>query len=593
MKGLTTEERAVEKTMVEACSSDELWKHSEAIARWDRLSGAPEERESFDYLRRTLEEYGVSTEFYEWESLVSYPIRAALEALSPEKRSFQCLTHSFATSTSQGGLEGEVVYVGAGDQQSLKGLNIRGKIALVEGLANPLKQYTLESHGSLAQIFINDQHLHNMIVTTIWGTPTPTTKDRIPKTPSVAIVRNDGEWLKALLHKGSVRVRMETETWTGWKMLPCLIGTVRGAKEPDDYIMMSGHVDSWHLGAMDNGTANATTLEVARLFARHRENMRRSLKVAFWSGHSHGRYAGSTWYADHFWEEIYDHCLAHVNIDSTGAKGATWYARLHTMAETKGLAEEIVKEFTGQDARGSRIGRAGDQSFWGIGLPSFYMTLSQVPPERRAEQAEGVAGLIGGGGGGMPWWWHTIDDTIDKVDRGILTLDTKIYVSTIFRLCNSPVLPLDYREVANEYRGVLTDLQRKGEKVLDLTSLLRKVDELQEQLDSLYRQIGTILEACEQGSRDEKKIAALNRCIKMLGRLLVPVNYTSMGPFDHDLAIPIPPLPSLQPVAELASLDPESNEFKFLRASLIRQRNRVFHALKEATEMVKETVGVM
>ena len=87
--------------------------------------------------------------------------------------------------------------------------------------------------------------------------------------------------------------------------------------------VFSGHVDSWHYGAMDNGTANATMLEVARLLAQHRDELYRGLRVIFWSGHSHGRYSGSTWYVDNHWEELHDRCVAHVNVDSTGARGAS------------------------------------------------------------------------------------------------------------------------------------------------------------------------------------------------------------------------------------------------------------------------------
>ena len=50
--------------------------------------------------------------------------------------------------------------------------------------------------------------------------------------------------------------------------------------------MFSGHIDSWHYGAMDNGSANATMLETLRALLPHRNEFRRSLRLAFWSGHS-------------------------------------------------------------------------------------------------------------------------------------------------------------------------------------------------------------------------------------------------------------------------------------------------------------------
>ena len=86
--------------------------------------------------------------------------------------------------------------------------------------------------------------------------------------------------------------------------------------------MFNGHVDSWHYGAMDNGTANATQLEVARLLAEHRDELYRGVRMAFWSGHSHGRYASSAWYADAFWHDLHERCACNVNIDSVGGKGA-------------------------------------------------------------------------------------------------------------------------------------------------------------------------------------------------------------------------------------------------------------------------------
>src|SRR5688500_6613614 len=81
------------------------------------------------------------------------------------------------------------------------------------------------------------------------------------------------------------------------------------------FVMLTGHLDSWYLGAMDNATANATMLEVARLMAAQRTRLRRGVRVLFWSGHSHGRYSSSAWYADNFFVELDERCVAHVNAD--------------------------------------------------------------------------------------------------------------------------------------------------------------------------------------------------------------------------------------------------------------------------------------
>ena len=89
---------------------------------------------------------------------------------------------------------------------------------------------------------------------------------------------------------------MFTSVDTSWRPIPELVADLD--VDGRDYVMFSGHVDSWHYGAMDNASANATMIETARMLADNRESLRRGVRFAFWSGHSHARYAGSTWFAD-------------------------------------------------------------------------------------------------------------------------------------------------------------------------------------------------------------------------------------------------------------------------------------------------------
>src|SRR5439155_956171 len=150
-------------------------------------------------------------------------------------------------------------------------------------------------------------------------------------------------------------------------------------------------------------------------------------------GHSHGRYSASTWYADHFWPDLHERCVAHVNVDSTGGMGAEVLSEANTMAETVGFAGRAIREVAGQELDYKRFGRAGDQSFWGVGLPSIFMSLSGQPAQGGAVE-EQMARLLGSGGrgrsGGLGWWWHTTEDTLDKIDRVNLVRDTRVYALT-------------------------------------------------------------------------------------------------------------------------------------------------------------------
>ncbi len=57
-------------------------------------------------------------------------------------------------------------------------------------------------------------------------------------------------------------------------------------------MLVHGHLDSWGEGIGDNATGDATLLELARALHENRQNLARSVRIAWWSGHSHGRYAG-------------------------------------------------------------------------------------------------------------------------------------------------------------------------------------------------------------------------------------------------------------------------------------------------------------
>ena len=71
----------------------------------------------------------------------------------------------------------------------------------------------------------------------------------------------------------------------------------------------------------------------------------------------------------------------------------------------------------------------------------------------------------------------------------------------------------------------------------------------------------------------------------------MPVNYSMVDRFDMDLALGLPPLPRLQPVKELAALDRPSDAFKFLERKLVRERNRLCHALNQAVEAIHSAIG--
>jgi hypothetical protein len=557
-------------------SGDLLLGHLRTIGAWERESGSPGEAQAFDYIERMLKQYGLEVERREIEAYISLPLEGRI--VLPDGTVIDGLTHAFSPSTE--GLEGELVEAGDGGPEDYARGLAAGKIALVSSLATPGRAWAAQQAGTLGQVFVNLDHLHNMIVTTVWGTPAPETAWRIPRTPCLSIRDEDARRLRALMHRGPTRVRLVTRVRTGWIPIPQLVGHLEGFAE-DRFVLFSGHVDSWHYGAMDNGTANATMLEVARLLGRRRDGRRRGIRFAFWSGHSHGRYAGSAWYADHAWPELARRCALHLNVDSPGARGATDYSVFHATEEAQAFAEAVVRDVTGQTGRALRFSRAGDQSFWGAGVPSAFMSLSGIP-KQDTELSRAMQRLFGTAG--FPWWWHTREDTVDKIDRDVLVLDTKVYVTATLRLLNAPVLPLDYGRVARALAGTVEELQAAAGGRFDLGPAAAAAGRLAAGADRLAAALDRL--AASDGRADA--VESANRALVRLSRILVPLGYTTGDRFRHDLALPVPSLAGLQPARELARLDPAFDAFKFTAAALVRERNRVVHALDEATDVIDD-----
>jgi Peptidase family M28 len=559
----------LEAALMAEVSAKTLMEHVRTIGALERESGSPGEAQAFDYIERTLKSYGVDVERREIEAFISLPQEAHLAL--PDGTVIAGLTHSFSASVDA--LDAEVVDVGDGRPEDLA--RAKGKLALIRGLASPGRAWAAQQAGALGQIHVLMDHLHNMIVTTIWGTPDPQSAWRIPATPCLSILGADGESLRARLASGPLRARLTTRVRTGWMPIPHLVGELAGRDE-DRFVLFSGHVDSWHYGAMDNGTANATMLETARLLGSRREALRRGIRFAFWSGHSHGRYAGSAWYADHAWRELHQRCVVHLNVDSTGARGATDYSVLHATEDAQPFAERVVADVTGQRGRGRRFSRAGDQSFWGAGVPSAFMSLSGLP-RQDTELSRAMERLVGSAG--FPWWWHTKNDTIDKIDPDVLVLDTKVYLASTLRWLNAPVLPLDHARAAQSLLAELEALQAAAGPRFDLGPALEAARGLLERLQRLAPAVA---------GATADRVEAANRALVRLSRVLVLLAYTTGDRFTHDLALPIPPLAGLQRARELAALDPDGDAFKFARAALMRERNRAVHALESAATVADE-----
>jgi hypothetical protein len=539
----------IRRSLCDAVDGSVLMGHMGEFARWVKLSGTPDELTSLHYVQRRLDEFGYRTELLHHDAYISLPARARVDV---DNQALTSITHSFSRSSPAEGVTGRLVYVGDGAAADFAGHDVRGAIVLTEGIASPAQAANATRGGAVGQIQISPhEHLHEMCVSPVWGSPSAETLAQLPSTVVCTVSNADGSGLRDRMARGeNPRVTLHAAVDSGWRQTPILVAELDGPDVDGPFVLYSGHHDTWYYGVMDNGGANATMLEVARLMAPQRDKWRRGLRLCFWSGHSHGRYSGSTWYADQHWEELERRCAVHVNVDSTGGVGAVVLEHAASAPELLALAGEAIGEQAGATYVGKRMSRSSDQSFWGIGIPAMFGALSEQPPAPvKMRNALG-------------WWWHTPHDTLDKIDEANLVRDTKVYVHTLWRLLSDPVLPLDFETHA----GVL--LEELGTIRASLNGRFA--------MDGLVAAAEALRHAAAAGGQDD---AALMRA----SRALAPVYYTSGDRFAHDPALPLPAWPVLQPLRDLAKSERGSDTAHALTVSATRARNRMLHALNEAT----------
>jgi N-acetylated-alpha-linked acidic dipeptidase len=544
-----------------------LTRHLEWFSTVDRDTGGEGEDIAAAYLAAELEAAGVPVTMHEFDAFLSYPREASFCTMTPSGHEFRCVTHSFVRSTGPAGLTADLVLVEGG-----RFAEARGRIALVDGLATPVTILQASQAGCAGIVFANeDRFIHNMIGTTIWGTPELDQLDRMPTVAAVSVDVESGRALKALLAAGPVTATMTTRLDTGWYRSKLPEVRIPGRREPDRFVLVGGHYCAWHEGVTDNATGDACVLEMAKLLWRERANLERSVRLCWWPGHSHGRYSGSTWYADTFFTDLAEGGLAYYNIDSPGVKGATVYYCRNTCAEFEGYCRQVIAAVTGQqNAPAFRPARAADQSFLASGMPSFsaYPFLVDGHPDKRPWT----------GGCGNAWWWHTEHDTLDKADVGILATDVKVGLEAVWGLANAAYLPLDYRATARELIDVVSGFQAKAPEV-PFDALLADAHALLEALEAFESRRGA--------AGDDA--AAWNAAAIRLGRILNPVMYTRGGRFHHDPAEWSPILratkrftmPGLNKAEALPSLA-GTPEHGFLVTQLTREVNRTRAALREA-----------
>ncbi|WP_257348305.1 M28 family metallopeptidase [Pseudalkalibacillus decolorationis] len=353
---------------------------------------------------------------------------------------------------------------------------------------------------------------------------------------------------------GQLKVVIATKLNVGIKHVSLPVAYIPG--DTDEFILLSGHYDSWHKGATDNAGSNALCLELARVFSNYLGKLKRGIKIAWWPGHSNKRYAGSAWYCDHFWQDLNDNCVAHINVDFSGSNGAVKIISKSTTMEDQDLLKKIISDFTGKETNTFDYLPCGvDQSFLGVSIP-IHLAIRYESEDKS---------IIYNPGGG--WWWHTEEDLYDKIDLELLLRDTKIHAAIIQNISQADVLPLKLTQFLKNSKKILEEIDKNSDEAFDFTPIYQSLEGFREKWNEVEK-------------RNTVPLEVYNQLLKIIAGDLNRLMFSYSSEYDFDSTFPKKPFPGLQKVEHIYKPSASKESYLFTMTFFVRQRNRFINEMK-------------
>ncbi|MFT7534631.1 MAG: carboxypeptidase Q [Hyphomicrobiaceae bacterium] len=169
--------------------------------------------------------------------------------------------------------------------------------------------------------------------------------EQAPKLPMIAVRADDFDRLMDLFENDKNPVGqfdIQNEFKPGPIKLHNVIATLVGTEKPEEVVIISSHLDSWHQaqGTTDNGTGSATTMEAARILMAVGAKPKRTIKFCLWGGEEQGL-LGSRGYVQRHRSEM-DKVSALFNHDT----GTNWAQSLVVTNKMHAQLEPVFAQVT-------------------------------------------------------------------------------------------------------------------------------------------------------------------------------------------------------------------------------------------------------
>lgn len=335
-------------------------------------------------------------------------------------------------ATPPEGIEAEVIEVHSFEELDKLGTaKIKGKIVFYNRPMDPTEIFTFKAYGKAV-----DQRWAGAMKAGRYGALATITRsmglkidrfphagsmsyvDSIPKIPAVAISTEGAETLSTLLRVDkSARVYLKTNCKT-YEDAPSfnVIGEIKGQENPNQYIVVGGHLDSWDLGtgAHDDGAGCVQSMEVLRIFRAIGYQPKHSIRVVLFMNEENGLRGGKE-YAKQAKENKEAH-IAALESDAGGysPRGFSFTAPEWFMAAVQSYKPLLLPyglyDFEGKGG-GADISPLIEQ-----GVP----VMELIPDSQRYFDIH-----------------HTADDTFDKVNKRELELGAASLAALIYLIDNT------------------------------------------------------------------------------------------------------------------------------------------------------------
>ena len=401
-----------------------------------RLMGSPAYERAGDWMMERYAEWGISAEKQEygtwtgWERGYSH-----IDLVSPRIRTLEGMILAWSPGTD-GPIEGEVVvpptFSSSADFDAWLP-SVRGKIVAMS-FAEPtcredqswIDHATPETFESMTQarnaarqaFQMNSRNMGQgaaqriqeagaiAVLTARWSAGWGVDKifsSPTDEIPGVHLSCEDYGLVARMAERGQApRVRIDAQA----EFLPDqpafnVVATIPGTELPDEYVLLSAHLDSWDgaSGATDNGTGTIMMLEAMRLLKAAYPNPRRTIMVGHWGGEEQGLVGSGAFAFDN--QDVMDGLQASFNQDN-----GTWRIDFIRMQGFTGAGAHFGRWFSAipgeitnhieLDVPGvPETGGSDHMSFICRPAPGFRLQ-SNYPDYRQ-------------------YTWHTNRDTFDKI----------------------------------------------------------------------------------------------------------------------------------------------------------------------------------